>query len=295
MTGENNAKKDRDPIFMVCLGIFAIAAIIAVGCFIVNEYFPSSDAMASDGDTVSVNYTGTYYAYYGEENAVVFDTSYSGIANDDNVAKSNDFTKKSSYSPLEFTVGKGTMLAGFEDSVIGHKVGDKYKIYLSATEGYLGASTEGKLSTTDNVMNSTETMPKSQFTSIYSDVTISNSQMVKFESKYTWDAYVMGTDNGNSVIISYMPTVGSSYTVYESGDTTVTYKVTSVSDGKIHYDIDIKNPKYVNGSEIQMIKINLGEETIYITNISGSDITYKTGSERINEPLYFEIEIVSIS
>jgi len=45
--------------------------------------------------------------------------------------------------------------------------------------------------------------------------------------------------------------------------------------------------------EIQMIKLEL-EENIYITAINGSEISYKTGSEKINQPLYFEITLTDI-
>ena len=93
MTGERTAKKDRDPIFMVCLGIFLIAAVIAVGAYINNEFVATGDEKASTGDKVSVNYTGTYYDEYGNEKAVVFDTSWSSVASDDDIAKSNDFRR----------------------------------------------------------------------------------------------------------------------------------------------------------------------------------------------------------
>ena len=54
MTGEKGAKRNIDPIMMVCGIIFLIAAVIAVGCFISNEWFPSGDQTASTGDKVTV-------------------------------------------------------------------------------------------------------------------------------------------------------------------------------------------------------------------------------------------------
>ena len=296
MAGEKTVNLDIDPIFKVCLIIFAIAAVIAIGAWINHDYIATGDEQASTGDSVSVNYIGTFYAPYGEQYAVVFDTSYSDIANNDSIAKSNDFTKKSSYSPLTYTIGGTTVLEKFGDAVIGHKVGDKVKVELSPSEGYIGVSTTGILKTTGNVMDASIKMSKSQFSSAYSTVSLVNGQTVKFDTKYSWAGYATLTDNGTSVNVTYVPTAGT-YKVYESGETIVNYIVTSVSGDKITYDIEVKNPTYTGGNrnEIQMIKLDLGDETIYLTNISSTEITYKTGSERLNQTLFFEIELVSIN
>jgi hypothetical protein len=294
MTGEKTAKKDRDPIFTICLAIFLIAAVVAVGAFVANEYFPDNSQTASTGDKVTVNYTGTYYDEYGKEHAVVFDTSYSSIGNDSNIAKANDYTPKSSYSALSFTVGGNTVLEKFGNSVIGHKVGDKYNIYLTAADGYFGHETYGLLLKTGNVMMVSTIMTKSVFSAAYPDVTLSDNSNVLFTSDYGWEAKAIPTDEGKNVLITYMPKAGETYKVYESGNTVVNYKVTDVSDGYIKYDIDIQNPTYVDDKNIQMIKLDLGSKVIYITSISGDEITYKEGSERTNQPLYFQIEIVSI-
>ena len=293
MTGEKTAKKDRDPIFTICLAIFLIAAVVAVGAFIANEYFPDNSETASTGDKVTVNYTGTYYDEYGKEHAVVFDTSYANIGNDSNIAKANDYTAKSSYSPLSFTVGGTTVLKAFGDSVIGHKVGDKYNVYLSESEGYYGHSTFGTLKKTGNVMYMSTTMTKSEFTAAYPDVSVAENSQTTFTSDYGWDATAILTNNGKSVLVSYAPEV-KTYEVYKSGNTVVNYKVTQIADGQIAYDIDIQNPTFVDSTNIQMIKLDLGVKTIYITSISGDEITYKEGSERTNQPLYFQIEIVKI-
>jgi len=277
---------------MICGVIFLIAAIIAVGAFINNEYLADNSDVISNGDKVSVNYTGTFYDEFGQEKAVVFDTSFSNVANDDNIAKSNDFTKKSSYSPLSFTVGSGSMLAAFEKSVIGKKVGDVYDIELKVSEGYVGADTRGTLDVDDNMMEASFEMPKAEFTSAYSDVTLKEGVMVPFKTKYSWDG--VATLVGNSVLVSYLPE-NTSYEVYSEGDTKVTYIVTSVEDNVIHYVIQIDNPVYVSGSEIQMIKLDLGFKTIYITSIDNGVIEYKEGKETTNQVLFFHIEIVSIN
>lgn len=293
MTGENTAKKDRDPIFTVCLAIFLVAAVIALGSFVVKEYFPSGDATASTGDTVTVDYVGTYYAAYDEEYAVVFDTNISSIGNDDDIQKSNDWTEKSSYKGLTFKIGSKTMLEGFENAVIGHKVGDTINIYLSASEGYVGPSTEGKMNATGNEIDSTQYVSKKQFSELYPDVKLEEGKAIVFDSKYGFPAQALLTDSGRAVLVTYFPVTGETYEVYKQGETTVSFKANSVGE-KLNFDIIIKNPVKVDSDgHIQMIKLEL-EEDIYITSISGNEITYKTGSEKINEPLFFQIKITNI-
>jgi len=67
--------------------------------------------MASDGDAVRVHYTGTL------EDGTTFDTS---IGSD----------------PLEFTLGEGSMIPGFEQAVYGLKVGQSKTVTIPSEEAY---------------------------------------------------------------------------------------------------------------------------------------------------------------
>ncbi len=67
--------------------------------------------MASDGDTVRVHYTGTL------ENGTTFDTSVGR-------------------EPLEFTLGEGKMIPGFEKAVYGLTVGKSKTVTIPAEEAY---------------------------------------------------------------------------------------------------------------------------------------------------------------
>lgn len=66
---------------------------------------------AKDGDTVKVHYTGTL------ENGEVFDTSQER-------------------EPLEFQLGQGQLIPGFEKAVIGMSEGDSTKIDIPSDEAY---------------------------------------------------------------------------------------------------------------------------------------------------------------
>ena len=88
---------------MVLLGIMLLGVMLATGC--------NGMVKAKSGDTVKVHYTGTL------EDGTVFDTSVER-------------------EPLEFTVGQGQLIPGFEQAVIGMKVGDSKTINIPADQAY---------------------------------------------------------------------------------------------------------------------------------------------------------------
>ena len=65
------------------------------------------------GSKVAVHYTGTL------EDGSVFDTS-----------------RQEGREPLGFVVGQGQVLAGFENALLGHKVGEKVTVTLPPEEAY---------------------------------------------------------------------------------------------------------------------------------------------------------------
>lgn len=87
----------------VILLLITAAVIFSAGC--VNDA-----PTAKDGDHVSVYYT----------------LSVDGIVQESNVGK----------TPLEFTLGSGAMIKGFNDGVIGMKTGETKTITVSPEDGY---------------------------------------------------------------------------------------------------------------------------------------------------------------
>jgi peptidylprolyl isomerase len=67
--------------------------------------------MAKLGDKVQIHYTGTL------DNGEQFDTSVG-------------------QEPLEFILGKGQVIPGFEDAVMGMELGEKKTVLIPATEAY---------------------------------------------------------------------------------------------------------------------------------------------------------------
>ena len=79
-----------------------LLAMLVTGC---------GDTQAKDGNTVKVHYTGSL------EDGTVFDTSLER-------------------EPLEFTLGQGQLIPGFEQAVIGMKIGESKTVTIPAEQAY---------------------------------------------------------------------------------------------------------------------------------------------------------------
>jgi len=88
--------------YMVMLSILLIVAMLVSGC---------GGTPAKTGDIVKVNYTGTL------KDGSVFDTSLGR-------------------EPLEFTLGQGQLIPGFEQAVIGMRVGESKTVNIPADQAY---------------------------------------------------------------------------------------------------------------------------------------------------------------
>ncbi len=85
------------------IGIILLIATLVSGCGGVQA--------AGTGDIVKVHYTGTL------NSGTVFDTSIER-------------------EPLEFTIGQGQVISGFEQAVIGMKVGESKTVNIPADKAY---------------------------------------------------------------------------------------------------------------------------------------------------------------
>ena len=77
------------------------------------------------GDTVQVDYTGKL------ENGTVFDTSIEEVAK-----QAGTYDANRTYAPLTFVAGAGQMIKGFDEGVIGMKVGEEKTITIPPKEAY---------------------------------------------------------------------------------------------------------------------------------------------------------------
>jgi peptidylprolyl isomerase len=88
---------------IVPLSLMLVIFIGATGC--------KGEVLAKNGDTVIVDYTGKL------SDGTVFDTSEGG-------------------EPLEFTLGQGKMIPGFEQAVLGMKVGETKTVDIPTDQAY---------------------------------------------------------------------------------------------------------------------------------------------------------------
>jgi peptidylprolyl isomerase len=86
----------------IVLAVVLMIGVMMTGC---------TAAQAKNGDTVQVNYTGKL------ADGTVFDSSIGR-------------------EPLEFTLGAGQVISGFEKAVFGMKVGEKKTVTIPADEAY---------------------------------------------------------------------------------------------------------------------------------------------------------------
>jgi FKBP-type peptidyl-prolyl cis-trans isomerase 2 len=93
---------------------YAMVAVIIIGAILGVVYMTTNGNAANIvtvGDNVSVYYTGKF------TNNTIFDSNVGG-------------------EPLNFTVGSGEMISGFDNAVIGMKVGETKNITLTPQEAY---------------------------------------------------------------------------------------------------------------------------------------------------------------
>ncbi len=78
-----------------------------------------------EGDVVNVDYTGRL------KDGTVFDSSLKKIAK-----KHEVHDPRRNYEPLEFEVGAGKLIPGFEEGVKGMQVGEKKEVSIPPEEAY---------------------------------------------------------------------------------------------------------------------------------------------------------------
>jgi peptidylprolyl isomerase len=94
------------------VNVFKISYIVLVVIFMIGVMITGcSAAGAKVGDTVQVHYTLTL------ADGTVFDSSVGG-------------------EPMEFTIGSGQLIAGFDEAVQGMKVGEKKTVTIPADKAY---------------------------------------------------------------------------------------------------------------------------------------------------------------
>lgn len=117
--------KKRNEIIAVAIALIVIGILFFWGRGFINKVNFNDNKMqnnnteirlAKKGDTVNIHYVGTL------ENGTKFDSSI-------------DRGK-----PFEFTLGIGQVIKGFDNGILGMKIGEKKRIVISPEDGYGSAA-----------------------------------------------------------------------------------------------------------------------------------------------------------
>ena len=118
--------KKRNQIIAVAVSLAAVGILFFWGKGFINKINPNDNNKMQDenivgdgakaGDVVTIHYTGTL------ENGTKFDSSLDRG------------------QPFEFTLGVGQVIKGFDNGILGMKVGEKKRIVISPEDGYGSAA-----------------------------------------------------------------------------------------------------------------------------------------------------------
>ena len=248
-----------------------------------------SDDVVAVGQTIKVNYIGKLL------DGRVFDTSLITVANDDAAyPKTLSFTKRSnsSYTPLSFEVGAGSMIAGFDAAVVGMKVGESKTVTLTPDEAY-GDMDPSKLVTFQlaEAVPLLLTFTASSFKAAYG-VDAAQGLTVS-DPMYGWDATVYEFDEqADRVTVKNVPTLNALYHIYGTGSVGWDVKVTSIDSNADLITVEHQ----LDDGDSDMIKGLDGSSTFFVIDVDEANGTavrnYNT--ELLGKSLVFTITIVSI-
>lgn len=273
----------------IVLLALVVAVVVVVGAYYVL-FTPgpiTPPKTAQPGDTVYIDYIG----YFQTDN-LVFDTSIQSVAQDNvTYPKAYSFTYRSSYSPLQFTIGSGTVVKGFDLGVRGLAVGQTTTIVVPPSEGY-GAADPSRIF----VHNLTETVPvrvtmnETEFRSAYGQDAVSGTNVS--DPVYGWSATV-SVLNG-VVTVTNSPYPGQVVHPYGAWDATVL----SIDDGANNGTGVITVHHGLDASMVDKIGARAPNgQTFYLSAVDDVAGTYTLNfnTQVVGRTLVFQITLTSLT
>jgi FKBP-type peptidyl-prolyl cis-trans isomerase 2 len=263
-----------------------------------SEESPSIQT-AGLGDTVKVDYVGKL------ADGRVFDTSLWSVASNNAMyPKSLGFTlrNETAYKPLEFDVGKGQMIRGFDRGVIGMAVGETRVLTVPPQDGY-GQLDRSKLKNLPLV----ESLPVFENTNVsefVNDFSVSpRIGLTLTDPDWGWDINVLDVDyEANRVVIMNLPALGNSYEVYGNPQgqpktgwyAVVDYFDSSANGGtgliKVRHLLVPEDAGYVKGVDAS------GNQFIVMeVDPQSNNLVLNYNSEVTGVTLFFTVTLVSIA
>jgi FKBP-type peptidyl-prolyl cis-trans isomerase 2 len=285
--------------------IVLIAILMVSGSSVVILLYDSGQRAESPdveyarwGDAVKVNYIGQL------EDGRVFDTSLWDVASNDALyPKSLTFTlrNESQYVPLQFQIGAGQMIPGFEKGVIGMYLNQTKVIEIPPNEAY-GQLNQSKLVEIQFIetLNVFETLNFTQFLAKFKMQPVVG--MTLKDPHWKWDVTVMGVSaDANSVMVMNQPDLGAKYPVYgkELGLSKtgwyvkVDYYDSSANGGK--GEIRVRNLLNVDDAgNLKGLDDMANEFILYEVNPDTNTIVLNFNGELVGHTLTFTVTLVQI-
>lgn len=272
----------------VLLIALIIAVVVVLGAY--YAYFTPgatpTTIFAGQGDSIHIDYVGTF-----QETGLVFDTSNESVARDNaSYPKAFSFTWHSSWTPLSFTVGDGSVIKGFDNGVRGLAQGQSTTISVPPALGY-GAADPSKIFV-HKLLESVPvraTMNESAFAAYYRASPVSGSQVL--DPIYNWPVLV--EDVNGIVTITNSPVPGQTVHPYRLWTGTVTSVDDTAANGTgeiwIQNALDASRVDIVGGTAPNGLQF-------YLSAVDAVAGTYTVNFNRqvVGRTLVFQITVVQL-
>jgi FKBP-type peptidyl-prolyl cis-trans isomerase 2 len=273
----------------IILLALVIAVVVALGAYFV-AFAPQPIPVpktAQQGDSVSIDYIG-----YFPNSDLVFDTSLQSVAQDNSTyPKAYSFTFRSGYSPLQFTIGDGSVVAGFDQGVRGLAVGQTRTISVPPSLGY-GAANANQIfeHTLVETVPVRVTMNATEFNSYYGQVAVSGTNVT--DPVYGWSAQVSVL--GSAVVVTNSPYPSQAIRPYGSWDAVVL----GIDDAADNGTGAITIQNHLDSTMVDKIggKSPAGE-TFYLSAVDSLAGTYTLNFNKqvVGLTLVFQVTLVHLS
>ena len=283
-------QRDIEPITAISVVIFLLAAVAVGSLSVYNNYFADDDgSVIGPGSEVSVDYTGSLFDYFDKDGALIFDTNVEAHTGDGYHIIGG--FNKTTFKELTFVQGDGKVLKGFENAVLGKKVGETVRVMIPAnSDAY---QSENRLMHNALTVSKVTYMEMEEFENIYEDVkVIEGADKVSFTTVYGWDATAAYDSVKKMVKIDNLAEEGF-------------YKLSSDEDqsGKVMLEVldtsgdEIICSMFVEPEDSEkgyMLWVDLGYESFYVFGEEEENLKV-TSNPAYEDDIYFVITIKSIS
>lgn len=190
------------------------------------------------GDRISVDYIGNL------PDGKVFDTSIEKVARENNL-----FTPGREYKPLKFTVGKGEVIKGLDDGVVGMKVGETKTLTILPENAY-GPINPKAIQVIPIIQNvpATTTFPK-----------VFDIPLSRFEATF-------GTDHKKGDVVKYP-------------ETNINLTILNITNVSLSYNFKVGDQIWQSGAPWNETVVKIDEKNITIkANVSSNEIIQLQGA-----------------